>query len=115
MKTTPARQSCCFQLPVLPQPLDRKRRYRSAMPASYKECPMTQKAATPRPAANGAETKGAATPEAPGAAGYDWQDPLALESELTQDERMVQATARGYAQDRLFPRVLTAFREERFD
>jgi len=34
---------------------------------------------------------------------------------LTEDERMVQATARGHAQDRLFPRVLTAFREERFD
>ncbi len=77
---------------------------------------MTQKTATPRPAANGAETKGAATSaETSSAVGYAWEDPLALESELTDDERMVASTARGYAQDRLFPRVLTAFREERFD
>ena len=72
---------------------------------------MTQNTATPRPAPKAAKTPS----QAPGAAGYDWQDPLALEAELTADERMVQDTARGYAQDRLFPRVLTAFREERFD
>src|SRR3984893_18292655 len=70
---------------------------------------MTQKTATPRPSPEGAKTS------APSAAAYDWQDPLALEGELTPDERMVQETARGYAQDQLFPRVLTAFREERFD
>ena len=76
---------------------------------------------TPRPAAEGAKTMdakttGAETQSAPlSDAGYDWRDPLELEGELTEDERMVQASARGYAQDRLFPRVLTAFREERFD
>ena len=48
-------------------------------------------------------------------AAFDWQDPLDLESELTEDERMVRDTARAYAQDKLFPRVLTAYREERFD
>ena len=48
-------------------------------------------------------------------AAFDWQDPLDLESELTEDERMVRDTARGYAQDKLMPRVLTAYREERFD
>ena len=46
---------------------------------------------------------------------FDWQDPLDLEGELTHEERMVRDTARGYAQDKLFPRVLTAYREERFD
>src|SRR5262249_60380193 len=46
---------------------------------------------------------------------FDWQDPLDLESELSEDERMVRDTARDYAQDKLFPRVLTANREERFD
>ncbi len=71
---------------------------------------MTRKTAAPRSAAKGAEPR-----PAPDAAGFDWQDPLGLEGELTEDERMVQSTARGYAQDRLFPRVLTAFREERFD
>src|SRR5262245_14518428 len=46
---------------------------------------------------------------------FDWQDPLDLESELTEDERMVRDTARSYAQDKLFPRALKAFREESFD
>jgi glutaryl-CoA dehydrogenase len=46
---------------------------------------------------------------------FNWEDPLDLEGELTEEERMVRDTARGYAQDRLFPRVLTAYREERFD
>jgi glutaryl-CoA dehydrogenase len=48
-------------------------------------------------------------------AAFDWQDPLDLEGELTEDERMVRDTARSYAQEKLFPRVLTAYREERFD
>jgi len=46
---------------------------------------------------------------------FRWDDPLDLEGELTEDERMVRDTARDYAQDKLMPRVLTAFREERFD
>jgi glutaryl-CoA dehydrogenase len=46
---------------------------------------------------------------------FNWEDPLDLESELTEEERMVRDTARGYAQDKLFPRVLIANREERFD
>jgi glutaryl-CoA dehydrogenase len=46
---------------------------------------------------------------------FDWQDPLDLEGELTEEERMVRDTARDYAQEKLFPRVLTAYREERFD
>jgi glutaryl-CoA dehydrogenase len=46
---------------------------------------------------------------------FNWEDPLDLESELSEEERMVRDTARGYAQDRLFPRVLSAYREERFD
>jgi glutaryl-CoA dehydrogenase len=46
---------------------------------------------------------------------FNWEDPLDLESELTEEERMVRDTARGYAQDKLFSRVLSAYREERFD
>jgi glutaryl-CoA dehydrogenase len=46
---------------------------------------------------------------------FDWQDPLDLEGQLTEDERMVRDTARGYAQDKLFPRILKAYREEKFD
>src|SRR4026208_1565210 len=48
-------------------------------------------------------------------ADFNWEDPLDLEGELTEEERMVRDTARGYAQDKLFPRVLTAYREERYD
>jgi glutaryl-CoA dehydrogenase len=48
-------------------------------------------------------------------ANFDWADPLGLESELTEEEGMVRDTARSYATDKLFPRVLTAYREERFD
>jgi glutaryl-CoA dehydrogenase len=46
---------------------------------------------------------------------FDWQDPLGLEGELTEEERMVRDSARAFAQGTLFPRVITAFREERFD
>src|SRR5882757_1652812 len=48
-------------------------------------------------------------------ADFDWQDPLDLDGELSEEERMVRDTARGYAQEKLFPRVLAAYREERFD
>lgn len=46
---------------------------------------------------------------------FVWDDPLDLEGELTEDERMVRDTARAYAQEKLMPRILTANREERFD
>ncbi|MEX0753484.1 MAG: acyl-CoA dehydrogenase family protein, partial [Xanthobacteraceae bacterium] len=46
---------------------------------------------------------------------FAWDDPLDLESELSEEERRVRDTARAYAKDKLFPRVLAAFREERFD
>jgi glutaryl-CoA dehydrogenase len=52
---------------------------------------------------------------APARAAFDWADPLDLDGQLTEDERLVRDTARAYAQDRLMPRVLTAYREERFD
>src|SRR5437016_14609441 len=48
-------------------------------------------------------------------AAFNWEDPLDLESELTEEERMVRDSARGYAQDKLFPRVLSAYRDERHD
>ena len=46
---------------------------------------------------------------------FDWADPLDLEGELTEEERMVRDTARAYAEEKLSPRVVTAYREERFD
>lgn len=46
---------------------------------------------------------------------FHWDDPLQLEAQLTADERMVRDSARRYAQDKLLPRVLEAFRHERTD
>ncbi len=46
---------------------------------------------------------------------FQWDDPLRLDEQLTEDERLVRDTAQAYAQDKLQPRVQSAFREERFD
>jgi len=46
---------------------------------------------------------------------FVWDDPLLLEQQLTEDERMVRDAARAYCQDKLAPRVLEAFRSERTD
>jgi glutaryl-CoA dehydrogenase len=48
-------------------------------------------------------------------ADFVWEDPLDLESQLTEEERMVRDTAHAYAQEKLFPRVLKAYRDETFD
>jgi len=44
-----------------------------------------------------------------------WDDPLLIEDQLSEEERAIRDVARGYAQDRLLPRVIDAFREERTD
>jgi glutaryl-CoA dehydrogenase len=62
-----------------------------------------------------AEQRAQPSPSKLGDAVFNWDDPLDLESELTEEERMVRDSARGYAQDKLFPRVLLDNREERFD
>lgn len=46
---------------------------------------------------------------------FQWDDALLLNTQLTDEERMVRDTAYAYCQERLLPRVLTANREERFD
>jgi glutaryl-CoA dehydrogenase len=46
---------------------------------------------------------------------FVWSDPLLLDGQLSAEERLVRDSAREYAQGKLMPRVLTAFREERFD
>jgi len=46
---------------------------------------------------------------------FDWADPFRLAEQLTDEERMVQETAQSYAQDKLVPRVLEAFRNEKTD
>ncbi|MFD1787798.1 acyl-CoA dehydrogenase [Sphingomonas floccifaciens] len=46
---------------------------------------------------------------------FDWSDPFALDAQLTDEERMVRDAARGYARERLLPRVTKAFLDENFD
>ena len=48
-------------------------------------------------------------------AGFDWLDPFHLAEQLSEEERMIQQAAHDYAQSRLLPRVLDAFRHEPFD
>jgi len=46
---------------------------------------------------------------------FDWSDPFRLVEQLTDEERMVLDTAHSYAQEKLAPRVLEAFRHEKTD
>ncbi len=46
---------------------------------------------------------------------FDWADPFRLEDQLTMDERMLRDAAREFAQSRLAPRVVAAYREESTD
>ena len=46
---------------------------------------------------------------------FNWSDPFLLNEQLTEDERLVSEAAKAYCQEKLMPRVQSAFREERFD
>ncbi len=46
---------------------------------------------------------------------FNWEDPLDLDGDLTEEERMVRDSARAFSQDKLMPRVRLAWREERVD
>jgi glutaryl-CoA dehydrogenase len=67
---------------------------------------MSQASAVPGPA-----------PAAPSEAKarFQWDDPLLLEDQLTEEERMIRDAARAYCQEQLMPRILEANRHEIFD
>lgn len=46
---------------------------------------------------------------------FNWSDPLLIDDQLSEDERMVREAARQYCQEKLLPRVLEAFRHEKTD
>ncbi len=48
-------------------------------------------------------------------AAFNWQDPFLLDSQLSDDERMVRDASAAYCQDKLQPRVIEAFRQEQTD
>ncbi|MEL6878350.1 MAG: acyl-CoA dehydrogenase family protein, partial [Pseudomonadota bacterium] len=43
---------------------------------------------------------------------FNWEDPFDLETQLTEDERMIRDSANAFAQSELQPRVIDAFRDE---
>ena len=47
--------------------------------------------------------------------GFDWADPFRIDDQLSEEERLIQATACAYSQEKLAPRVLQAFRQEQTD
>ena len=57
----------------------------------------------------------AQTKDKPAPVNFKWDDPFLLDDQLTEDERMIRDTARAYAQDKLLPRVIEAYLEEKTD
>jgi glutaryl-CoA dehydrogenase len=57
----------------------------------------------------------AGTQQDPTPPSFSWEDPLLLEEELSEEERMVRDAARDYCQDQLMPRIVEAHRNENFD
>ena len=46
---------------------------------------------------------------------FNWQDPFHLRDQLNEDEQLIQDTARAFAEEKLLPRVIEAYREEKTD
>ncbi len=53
--------------------------------------------------------------DAPDLGQFDWEDPLRLSDQLSEDERMISKSARAYATEKLAPRVIEAFESEQTD
>ncbi|MBX7146668.1 MAG: acyl-CoA dehydrogenase [Alphaproteobacteria bacterium] len=46
---------------------------------------------------------------------FNWNDPFLLETQLSEEERLIRDTAKNYCQEQLMPRILEAHRHEHFD
>ncbi len=53
--------------------------------------------------------------DAPDLGSFNWEDPLMLDAQLTEEERMIRDAARAYAQDKLQPRIIKAYENEETD
>jgi glutaryl-CoA dehydrogenase len=53
--------------------------------------------------------------DAPDLSTFQWDDPLLLEGQLNEDERMIRDAARAFAQEKLAPRIIDAYRDEKPD
>jgi glutaryl-CoA dehydrogenase len=65
-----------------------------------------------QPSAHSTEGRSA---EGSGRPQFQWDDPFLLDEQLSDEERLVRDTARGYAQEKLLPRVIEAYAEEKTD
>lgn len=54
-------------------------------------------------------------PKTSSTAPFQWDDPFLLDDQLTDDERMIRDSARAYAQEKLQPRIIEAYLEEKTD
>jgi glutaryl-CoA dehydrogenase len=61
------------------------------------------------------KTKAEAKVERSARPSFQWDDPFLLDHQLEPDERMIRDSARGYAQEKLLPRIIEAYREEKSD
>ena len=50
--------------------------------------------------------------ESPSLSVFDWEDPFRLDDQLNEDERMIRDATRAYAQEKLQPRAIEAYRDE---
>src|ERR1700748_1096197 len=55
------------------------------------------------------------TKDKPSPVNFQWDDPFMLDEQLTEDERMIRAPPRAYAQDKLLPRITKAYLDEKVD
>src|SRR5215468_10485447 len=76
--------------------------------------PLDERGSTAMTPASSA-TAPAGRPAPTAKAEFDWQDPLLLDDQLSEEERLIQDSTRQYCQDKLMPRILEANRHERFD
>ncbi len=53
--------------------------------------------------------------DSPDLGSFNWEDPLMLDAQLTEEERMIRDAARAYAQDKLQPRIIKAYENEETD
>ncbi|QYX55373.1 acyl-CoA dehydrogenase [Roseovarius sp. SCSIO 43702] len=61
------------------------------------------------------ETPALKAKDAPDLGKFDWEDPFRLDDQLEEDERMIAQSARSFAQEKLQPRVIKAYAEEKTD
>ncbi|KAH6651951.1 mitochondrial glutaryl-CoA dehydrogenase-like protein [Truncatella angustata] len=82
--------------------------YRSAL----RRCTHPRHLATPLKPCNARASRSYASA---GSAAFEWEDPLNSKALLTEEELAISETAEKYCQERMLPRVLQAYRDEKYD